>query len=287
MIFLLLSILSSSLIFVVFKWLGKLNLNTLLIIVFNYFFAGLIGLIITGREFFSLLAQAEWLPYAMALGSFFVGIFYIMALSTNRIGAAPAVIANKMSVVIPVLVAFVFLGDEINLIKVAAILLALIGIIFSTRKKGSTGLVNKNSWYLILLFLGSGIIDASIKLIQHFYLQERETILFTSTLFFMAFLTGCVVLFFRAGEHIKSFRPVKLFMGMLLGTVNFGSVYFLVLALKTPGAQSSVLFPLNNIGVVALSTVFSVFLFREHLSRINLIGMLLSVLALVLLMMVK
>ncbi len=73
-------------------------------------------------------------------------------------------------------------------------------------------------------------------------------------------------------------------MSLFLGLVNFGSIYFLVQALKVTGMDSSVFFPLNNIGIVVLSTALSVLIFKESLSKVNIAGILLSVVALVVLM---
>jgi uncharacterized membrane protein len=137
---------------------------------------------------------------------------------------------------------------------------------------------------LLLLFAGSGLIDTSIKLIEAIFLKESDIILFTSVLFFVAFTFGIIVLSFRIKKHVSTFKTAKLFMALGLGLVNFGSIYFLVQALMTKGLESSTLFPLNNIGVVVLSTVLSILLFREKLSKVNVSGVVLSVIALVILM---
>jgi len=57
-----------------------------------------------------------------------------------------------------------------------------------------------------------------------------------------------------------------------------------VQALVITRMDSSVFFPLNNIGIVVLSTTLSVLIFKERLSKMNIAGILLSVLALVVLM---
>jgi len=284
MIYLLLSIISSSLIFIIFKWIGKLQMNTLLIIVMNYFFAALTGIIITGSNFFSDMLNATWLIYAVLLGSGFVTIFYTMAVTTHRSGAASAVVATKMSVVIPILMAFLFLSDEVSVLKILGILLALLGIFLATRKEEKSGIWNKNVLLLLILFFGSGFIDSAIKLIEKFYLSDADIVMFTSTLFLTAFLTGVIIVAVKAKKHIATFQLNKVWMALLLGLINFASIYFLVQALKTDGMESSILFPLNNIGVVVLSTLLSVLLFKESLSRINISGVVVSIVALIVLM---
>ncbi len=284
MIYLLLSILCSSLIFIIFKWMGKLGMNTILVIILNYLVAAATGALLTGSEYMHTLTSAEWVKWALLLGSGFVGMFYAMARATHLAGAAPAVVANKMSVVIPISVAFIFLGDEITWLKILGIVLALFGIFFATRKEEKSSIWNRNFLLLMIIFLGSGLIDTSIKLIENFYLTEDDSILFTSILFLAAFSGGVVIFSVKLRSHIRSFYWNKFWMGLALGLVNFGSIYFLVMALKSEGMQSSVLFPLNNIGVVVLSTLMSILFFKEKLSKANVAGLILSVLALFVLM---
>lgn len=285
MIYLFLSILSSSLIFMAFKWMGRLGMNTLLVIVINYLVAAITGIMMYEGDFANDALNLPGLFWTIILGSGFVFMFYAMAIATHRSGAAPAAVANKMSVVIPVAVAFLFLNEALTILKTSGIILALIGIYFSTKKKEKSGIFSRNFLLLLFVFIGSGIIDTSLKLIEKYYLKEGDIVLFASTLFITAFISGILILSFRIKHHIKSFYFKKIWMGIFLGLVNFGSIYFLVLALKSPGMESSVLFPLNNIGVVLLSTLLSVMFFKEKLSAGNIFGLTLSVLALIVLMM--
>ena len=72
--------------------------------------------------------------------------------------------------------------------------------------------------------------------------------------------------------------------GILLGLVNFGSIFFLVKTLNYQhplqgSIDSSVVFGINNIGIVTLSVLLGVLLFKERLSRINIAGILICILA--------
>jgi multidrug transporter EmrE-like cation transporter len=65
--------------------------------------------------------------------------------------------------------------------------------------------------------------------------------------------------------------------GALLGGVNFGSIFFLVKALNYRHQDhglmdSSVVFGINNIGIVALSVILGLYLFRESFSSVNRAG---------------
>ena len=284
MIFLLLSVVSSSLIFLIFKWLGKLKVSNLTVIVMNYLFAGLIGWIIQGPDYLEHVISSSWLLSAVMLGSIFVGMFYLMARTTQLVGTSPSVVANKMSVVIPIIVAFLVWKDHVNAWKIGGIILALLGIYLVTRKKDRHMPSGQHSLLLMLVFIGSGFIDTMIKLIEQTYLSDDDIVAFTTVLFQTAFLSGLILLCFNYKRTLKSFKVKKIFLGFLLGSVNFASIYFLILTLKEGQMESSVVFPLNNIGIVLLSAVLSRLIFKEHLSSRNMAGIAVSILSMLLLM---
>ena len=70
--------------------------------------------------------------------------------------------------------------------------------------------------------------------------------------------------------------------GIALGIPNYMCMYFL---LKTLGAftEASIVLPINNIGIVMASTLTGVFVFKEHLSTFNKIGLMLAIASIVIL----
>ena len=131
------------------------------------------------------------------------------------------------------------------------------------------------------------MIDSFLNIFQVIYLTGRDVIPFTAVLFLTAFTSGLVILIVRFRHFRNTFSLKAVLAGTGLGLVNFGSVYFLIRALQSEGMQSSVLFPLNNIGVVALSSVLSAILFGEKLGRKKIAGLAICIMALVLLMLEK
>jgi uncharacterized membrane protein len=67
--------------------------------------------------------------------------------------------------------------------------------------------------------------------------------------------------------------------GILLGIVNYFGVLFFIKALGTNIFDSSIIFGINNIGIVILSVLLGLLLFKEKLSSINLIGVFISIIA--------
>ena len=65
-------------------------------------------------------------------------------------------------------------------------------------------------------------------------------------------------------------------------TFNYLSIYYLLLAIEQ--IETSLVFPLLNIGVVALSFVIGVITYKEHLTKTNITGVIIPIFAIILLM---
>ena len=70
--------------------------------------------------------------------------------------------------------------------------------------------------------------------------------------------------------------------GIALGIPNFFSIYFLVMALRSEGFESSSIFTINNVAIVLVSTVLGIALFREKLILKNWIGIALAIISILL-----
>ena len=135
----------------------------------------------------------------------------------------------------------------------------------------------------VLLFLGAGLVDTTIKLAQHFYMNDDNRNVVIMSIFGFAALFGTLKLIYDR-FHLKKpvlFRSIA--GGILLGVVNYFSLYFLVKCLGMPGAESSTVFAIVNIGVVLLSFVLGLMLFREYITRIKITGIILAIIAIILL----
>jgi drug/metabolite transporter (DMT)-like permease len=270
------------LIFIVFRSYSKYKVDNHSAIVVNYFTAGVLGLIING-SFISpnQFIEAPWAINGVILGTLFIIIFNVMALTTQKLGASVSSIATKMALVVPVVFAVIQYGDEINTLKVSGIILALLGIYLSTVKTKKVKQAKDKSLYLlpIILFLGSGFLDTFIKYTQNYHLNAsgEDDKIFTSTIFLTAFCVGFIYVLFK--KRNAFLQPKNLLGGFVLGVINYGSIYFLIQTLSLENWESSVVFPMNNMGIVLLTTFASVMLFNENLSKTNKFGVFISLLA--------
>ncbi len=280
MIYLILSILCSSSIFLIFKYFQIFKVKNFEAIVINYLCAGLIG-IIHNRELMTLepLLNSEWTANGIFLGIVFISLFNVMALTAQRNGASVAAIANKMALVIPVCFAIIYYNDSVTVLKAVGIILALIGVYLSSVKSNTTKL-SKSLLLPLILFLGSGFIDTFLNYTQVNDLKtESDSKLFTALTFLTAFLAGTLVLLVK--RQIHKIQLKSILAGIILGLINYGSIYFIIQCLALSGLESSVVFPINNVSVVLVTSAIAIALFKEQLSFKNKIGVIVSVLAII------
>lgn len=96
MIYLVLSILASVVIFTVFKLFSRYNVNIMQAIVVNYVVACTCGLIAYKNPIhFSEITTLPWFYYTAALGALFITVFNLMAITTQRSGLSVVSVATK------------------------------------------------------------------------------------------------------------------------------------------------------------------------------------------------
>ena len=286
MIVLLLSILSSSAIYIAFKLFGKYKITTLNALIVNYFTAFILGLSLQDQLSISELLetpQKDWFYGSMALGVMFILVFSLMVITTQKGGMSVVSVASKMSVAIPVLFVIVYYDEPLGPLKIIGILMALVSVyLVSVRRRDGLSIDMKFFIFPLLVFLGSGLIESSIKFLENTYVPDLEISLFSANTFLFACLTGSLVFGFRALSGKAKFSWKDILGGVLLGIPNYFSIYFFILALRIDGLDSSSIFIINNVSIVLLSTLLGIICFKEKISPKNWIGIGIAILSILL-----
>lgn len=261
-----------------FKLFNKYNINTLQAIVVNYITACICGLIHNNASVSSAeILQSDWLYGAVGLGFLFIAIFNVMALTAQKNGLSVASVASKMSVIIPVIFGVYVLNEGLGFQKIIGILLALIAVYLTSIKPNADVKLTQSLYLPILLFLGSGVIDTSV----NYFAPKDKIPLFSATIFGIAFLIGLLILFYKSAKLKTRFKLKSIPLGVTLGLVNYASIFFLLKALRVDGFESSTLFTINNVAIVALSTLVGLMMFRETISNKNWLGIGIAIISIV------
>lgn len=279
--YLLLSIISSTCIFLIFKQFQKFGINNFQAIVVNYITAALCALFANGGYSGSIQSDSnEWIYIAIFTGVLFISMFNIIAITTQKIGVSVASVATKVSLIIPVILAIYLYGDTLNILKVAGITIALLSVALTFYKPGYKLSKSRKIIVLpIILFLGTGLLDTILKYTQERVISAEDFNRFSTVLFAVAGTIGFVVAGLNIMIYKTKFSIKSVYAGVLLGLPNYGSIYFLLQAFENSGMKSSVLFPVNNISIVVFSALTAIVFFKEKVSKLNMLGILLALLS--------
>ena len=196
-------------------------------------------------------------------------MFNIMALTTQKLGVTIGSLASKMSLIIPVIFALLFQGDSWTALKTIGIVIALLSVYLTVKKNEEK---NGPIYLAILLFVGAGLLDTVLSHIQFKYLDSQALKdYFTTTVFLVAFCVGFLMLIIKK----QKFKIRNIVFGLSLGIPNYLSILFVLKSLNK--MDSSLVFPILNIGVVVLSALVGWGYYKEQLSKLNWLGVILAI----------
>ncbi len=283
MLYLALSVLFSSLIFVIFKLFSVYKINTLYAIIVNYMVAFVVGVLFyQGEVTLNEVPQKSWFWGTLLLGCLFIVVFNLMAATAQRVGVSVASVATKMSLVVPVLFGVLVYREQLSPLQVVGIVMALGAVYFASVKGKSMTLGRSSLWLPVLVFLGSGIIDTSLKYVQEAHIKADEFPLFSATVFGAAATVGLLLLISKSIKEPLKLGFKNILGGIALGVPNYFSIYYLLHALQHPSLSSAAVFTINNVAIVMFSTLLGIALFKEHISPRNWGGIALAVISIIL-----
>lgn len=274
------AIVFSSFIFVLFKLFPHFKIDTFQAIVVNYFVAFLCGFFFSPFEMTKLTTvPLGWLLYTISAAVLFIGLFLIMGLSAQKNGLSSTSVAVKMSMAISVLGMMLFYSESAQFLKVTGILLAIFGVIGMTIQAKDSGKNVSSSWMLLVLFIGSGLLDFLLNYIQHSVLSANETAFFTAYAFGLAGIIGLFIAYIRLiqGKLAPTLR--NLVAGLLLGIPNFFSIYFLMKAYDVLNWSNSSILAVINVSIVIIAAVIGLLFFKEKWNNLKIIGFISSLIS--------
>lgn len=284
MIYLILTILFSSFIYIIFKKFDDFKVNTSLAIMVNYWVCALMGALFSKAtspiEMITSVQTA--LPFAIGLGCLFILVFNFIAKTSQTFGVGIASISDRLSLIIPVIASFILYNDSASVFKILGIALSLVAIVFSVSLNGQSNR-NQKLWYFpVIVFFGGGTIGTVLKYVQNSF-PDIDFNRFLLFLFGVAGSIGLLLFFVQLIQKKNHFAWKSVLAGIALGIPNYFSMFFFMKALDHPTWESSLIFPLNNIGIMTASTIAGILLFKEQFNTKQRIGFALSLLAITLL----
>lgn len=283
MIYLIGSIVLTSWLTLAFKVVQRWRVDTFQAIVFNYLACVVTGSMVHGSFLnYGEITTMPWFGWACLMGAVFIGLYNIIGVTTQRIGVAVASVANKLSLVIPFGFSLVLYNEKNTWLKMAGVIIALVAVVltcYPQKPEQGTASKKRERWLYLLpvvIFICSGLLDTMIKYVEQGYLNDANKDKYLITAFSVAALIGVVTLIIKliAGKTKLTLKGVL--AGIMIGVPNYFSIWCLLQVLKQYAGNSSAIIPINNMGIVLFSAVMAWLMFKEKLSVINWIGILLA-----------
>jgi len=275
-IYVVLSVICSVLVSVLLKLARRFSVDIGQAVAWNYAVASVLTPLVL-RPPLTMLRdpRAPWLALA-GLGVLLPTIFLALGASVRHAGIVRSDAAQRLSLLISLLAAFVMFGEKFDLLKGAGIglgLLALLCMVWrSERVVASDGAA---MWAYPLIVLGGfAAIDILFKRVAQAGLPLGASL---QAMFALSLVVALVLLLWRRGRTIFTWRSAL--AGVALGLANFGNILFYLRAHRALPQHPALIFASTNIGVVALGALIGVLVFRERLSRLNFGGVLMALAA--------
>lgn len=279
MLYVLFSVFCSVTVSIILKLARRYAVDTRQIVVWNYPAAAALTFWFFKPHLLHVLHPglpwAIYLPLAVLLPS----VFLALSGSIRFTGIVRTEVAQRLSLVIPLLAAFWVFGEEASSASMVGVGIGLLAILCTIGWNRRSGTGKKKSragaWlYPALVFVGYGVCDVLFKAIAQF-----TAVPYTTSIFFVFVLAMFFAFIYLAYWRFAQHKPISVkafFWGILLGGFNFANILFYMKAHRALPDNPSIVFTGMNIGVITVGALVGVVVFKEKLSTLNVVGLFLA-----------
>ncbi len=277
MIYFILTLLTSASIMVIFRYFEKYKVDTFMAISISYVVSAALALSISydGPKIESLITTHSTLVLILGV-AFFFG-FLIMSISIKKAGISISSVASNISVLIPVLIAYLIYNESISKIQFVGIILAIPAIYLFFKPEKTKKLELKFILFPLILFAITGFNNSLMRHAEHLGVNNFP-MLFVGLIFSIALIVSIIFLVIKGELNKLSLKNMG--FGIILGLANIASTYFFIECLIE--FPSSLFFPIYNLSLIGLAAFMGIVFFKEKFSRINILGLVLAAGAIVL-----
>ncbi len=274
--FLLLTILCSTSIALILKYIDTKRGEAIVLLAGNYLIASIISLLfILFKK--DVQFSIQTLFFGQGLGLLFVLSFFAFAKAISYAGTGLATTSSRLSVIIPIVFSIIVYNETPSQYQIIGFLFTVVTFIFfyfsiSDNHKAGDGFLK----YILLLavLIGIGINDFSMKIFKSWKPQQEEPF-FIFFVFSSAFIYSLIYIAFKRIKIIKHTAA----WGLVLGIPNVFSTIFLLSALAL--LPAILVYPLINVGIIIFTTLFAFFIWKEKLNRWGVLAIASGLLAIV------
>ena len=273
MMYLTIAVLCSVAVSVLLKILRQRDIDIRQTIVAGYPVAFLLTWFLLKPDVSDMSALGGAWAIIIALGVLLPAVFIILGRAIEAVGMVATDAAQRLSLIIPSVAAFLLFGEVLTGIRVFGLLLgflALGALIYRPQQGEISKQAKHTPLWLFGVWAGYGVIDILFKQVA------KQGAAFPLTLFVSFGLAGLLLLIYLLIMRVR-WQGNALAAGILLGALNMGNIYAYIRAHQVLSESPSIVFTGMNVGVIAVATLIGVGVFKESLNRINILGLLLAI----------
>ncbi len=201
-----------------------------------------------------------------------IGTFFTVAMLTMTKGllvadVGPILTSFRLSILVPIVAGVVLWGEDLSVLQVVGIVMAVVGLVLMTLGPKLTGQIVKKQglWMVVPVFFAQGFSHVGMRSVEYAGLSDQRVPLLCVISFAAGVLGVLVVLFKQHRPTLKDLRT-----GALIGLWNMFALYAVFTALSIlPG---TVYYPISGCAIVILDNLAAHFLWKESLSRPAVMG---------------
>ena len=274
MINLLLAIVSSAMVAIMMRVAQPRIRNATGLLAANYIVCTLTALILALPEFAAVSIHNLGSPVGLGAlnGFFYLAGFALMQYNTRRNGVVLSSVFMKLGILVSMTLSVVWFQEVPTAVQVIGFVIAIAAIVIINYEKGNR--MGTGSWTLLLMLFTAGMGDTMSKAYDTYGDPGLQNAFLLVT--FLSALCLCLVMMVKKRERL-GLR--ELGFGVLLGIPNFLCSLFLLRALGSIPAV--IAFPVFNVAVILAVTAAGLLLFRERLTKKQMLGCIFICIALV------
>lgn len=281
MLFLILAVLCSVSVSVLLKVARTKNVIIEQAIAFNYVTAiGLCYFLLKpdfkGLGFTEFFSQSEAQPIFLSLGILLPTVFIFMSKAVEYAGIVRADAAQRLALFLQIIAAVFLFNETLTDMRIAGVVVAFVALFFLLSKPtNEMGNAGKGMIFLALVWLGYGTTGILFKQVA------KMGGAFPTTLF-ISFVIACSIMFIYLTLKRTIWTVPSFLGGILLGILNFFNILFYIKAHQHFSDSPTIVFAGMDLGVISLGALVGALVFKEKISKLNGIGILLGLIAIVL-----
>lgn len=243
-------------------------IRTIVILIFSWLMVFIVGSFNTITE---LTAKTV---IFLILSGFATGLSWLCYFKALQLGNVNKVTPiDKSSTILTMILAVIFLGEQITVLKVISIILIGIGTYLMIEKKKDNKQAKDNKW--LMFAFGSAIFASLTSILGKVGIEGVESNLGTAIRTIVVLIMAWIVVFTTKKQNEIKEIDKRSWKFLLLSGLTTGLSWLCYYKALQEG-QASIVVPIDKLSIV-ITIAFSYFILKEKLNKKSLLGLLLIV----------